>query len=257
MKKITLIIFLLTVINLKSQEICGSINYKTKGYITTYSIMNFNENFSYNRELVVKLTKDEKEKINQESGNTTTNIIVGSKNLEPFFEYNDRTNFYFNEEYIDGTIDIIKEDKRKWNWNILPDTKKIGEFICKKATTNFRGSDFTAWFTSEIPLPFGPWKAKDLPGVILELYDGNNLIHITTTNVTLKSKNKCKIPVDKKKLNTAITIKGFLKKQKLKDKEYFSMLNSKLPKGAKPYKLAEDCDDCPKELKLENFNEQN
>ena len=67
----------------------------------------------------------------------------------------------------------IKEVAPSQTWKIEKETKKIGKFNCKKATTTFRGRTYTAWFTSDIPLPYGPWKLHGLPGLILEAYDSN------------------------------------------------------------------------------------
>jgi hypothetical protein len=39
---------------------------------------------------------------------------------------------------------------------------------CKKATTNFRGRYWEAWYTEEIPIGQGPWKLCGLPGMILK-----------------------------------------------------------------------------------------
>lgn len=250
-----LIIFLFTFLNINSQEICGTIEYEVKGYKTIYFKMIFNDNFSFNTEKEVKLSDNEKE-THKSEGSVTNKIIEGRRNLTPIFLYNDKQNFYFNEEFIDGEIAVVKEDKITWKWKILSETKKIGNFTCQKAQTTFRGSAFTAWFTNEIPVPFGPWKAKDLPGLILELFDSNEIMHITATKVTLKSKEKCVFPINEKTLKKAVSIQSYLNTQKKKDKEYFARLNSKLPKGSKPFKLAEDCEDCPKEIKLENFNEK-
>jgi GLPGLI family protein len=40
-------------------------------------------------------------------------------------------------------------------WNLSDETKKIGEYVCKKANCQFRGRSYTAWFTEEIPVPTG------------------------------------------------------------------------------------------------------
>lgn len=51
------------------------------------------------------------------------------------------------------------------------DTDPIMDYECSKATTEFAGRNYTAWFTPEIPLPFGPYKFGGLPGLILKLED--------------------------------------------------------------------------------------
>lgn len=58
------------------------------------------------------------------------------------------------------------------NWKIITkDSKKINNFQCYKATTVFRGSKITAYYTPEIPINSGPFKFKGLPGIILEIYN--------------------------------------------------------------------------------------
>lgn len=56
----------------------------------------------------------------------------------------------------------------KWNLK-YKETKKIGKYICKKATAIFRGTDIEAWYTIDIPVSLGPFKFKGLPGLILEV----------------------------------------------------------------------------------------
>lgn len=57
-------------------------------------------------------------------------------------------------------------------WNFSDeDTDPIMGYDCRKATAEFAGRSYTAWFTPEIPLPFGPYKFGGLPGLILKLED--------------------------------------------------------------------------------------
>ena len=57
------------------------------------------------------------------------------------------------------------------DWEILSDTLTVAGHLCQKAICRFRGRDFVAWFTPDIPINNGPWKFGGLPGLILKLYD--------------------------------------------------------------------------------------
>lgn len=71
----------------------------------------------------------------------------------------------------------VKEKTPTLSWELYEETKTIGDFICHKAIVSFRGRNYTAWYTPQIPLPYGPWKLQGLPGVILEAYDTNKEIY--------------------------------------------------------------------------------
>ncbi len=66
------------------------------------------------------------------------------------------------------------EELDLFNWVIQPETKKIAGYQCQKATTRFSGRNYTAWFTSEIPISDGPYKFNGLPGLIVEISDEQN-----------------------------------------------------------------------------------
>ncbi len=59
----------------------------------------------------------------------------------------------------------------KINWTILPETKNIEGFKAQKATTQFGGRNWIAWFTNDIQLQDGPYKFCGLPGLILNIED--------------------------------------------------------------------------------------
>lgn len=56
-------------------------------------------------------------------------------------------------------------------WELHPDTTTILSYSCQKATCRFKGRDYEAWFTLEIPRSEGPWKLQGLPGLILRAED--------------------------------------------------------------------------------------
>lgn len=90
-------------------------------------------------------------------------------------------NFYIfkkqTSEEVSFTEKIIKdnfryvEDINDLNWEILPETKEVAGFSAQKAKTSFGGRNYTAWFTTEIPISEGPYKFRGLPGLILEISD--------------------------------------------------------------------------------------
>jgi GLPGLI family protein len=87
----------------------------------------------------------------------------------------------------------VKEELPKIDWIITSDNQKIGNFVCTKATAEFRGRNYTAWFTTEIPLPFGPWKLHGLPGLILEAYDTNKEVYFYFKNLEYPTQTHLKV----------------------------------------------------------------
>ena len=63
------------------------------------------------------------------------------------------------------------QDIDKIQWEIQAEAKEIAGYQVQKATTNFAGRDYIAWFTPEIPLSDGPYKFAGLPGLIVEIRD--------------------------------------------------------------------------------------
>lgn len=59
-------------------------------------------------------------------------------------------------------------------WNILEGDTIIAGYACKKATTQFAGREYVAWFAPEVRLPFGPYKFSKLPGLIFRISDTQN-----------------------------------------------------------------------------------
>jgi len=99
-------------------------------------------------------------------------------------------------------FNYVKDSIPKIDWKISNETKEIGTIECTKATTSFRGRDYTAWFSFSIPLPYGPWKLQGLPGLILEAYDTNKEIYFYFKSIEYPSKKNLQIIVPDPKTNT-------------------------------------------------------
>ena len=100
------------------------------------------------------------------------NVVVYIPNTKKneFYKTIESSLIYYNE-YIphkDSAYQVY-DSIPDFNWEITDETKTILGFICKKATAKFRGSNISAYFTEEIPIPFGPWKFDGLPGLILKV----------------------------------------------------------------------------------------
>lgn len=80
-------------------------------------------------------------------------------------QYVDRISSGFTPVNIGYNEDI------KFNWKIDNQKEKIGAYDTQKATTEYGGRKWTAWFASEIPLQDGPYKFYGLPGLIVKISD--------------------------------------------------------------------------------------
>src|SRR5690554_6438375 len=72
------------------------------------------------------------------------------------------TDSIHSQRHIVETPYYVSEKIVPPEWVLLEDTKQIGGFTCQKALTTFRGRNYTAWFTSQIPVNLGPWKLNGL-----------------------------------------------------------------------------------------------
>lgn len=96
---------------------------------------------------------------------------------------------YVSANEIFGKAFLIKDSIKPINWRLINETKNIGNYTCFKAeyTETYTDKTFssegkieeiekekttTAWYTPQIPLSHGPEDFQGLPGLILEINDG-------------------------------------------------------------------------------------
>lgn len=107
-------------------------------------------------------------------GTVSTNSDQG----ESYQIYKDRLNTHIkivDRASAEGN-DFLQEDAiGKLPWQIENGTDTLLGYACQKAKLSFRGRDYTAWFTADIPINDGPWKFMGLPGLILKVEDSMRL----------------------------------------------------------------------------------
>ena len=65
------------------------------------------------------------------------------------------------------------DDLNGVQWQITTDTMTCLNYLCQKATGDFRGRNYEAWFAPDLPVNDGPWKFSGLPGLILYVTDSS------------------------------------------------------------------------------------
>ena len=92
-----------------------------------------------------------------------------------------RYNYYIFKNYPEGKITKInsimgdffkyRQSLNAFDWELTSETSEMNGFMVQKATTEYVGRAWVAWFTPDIPYNDGPYKFNGLPGLILETRD--------------------------------------------------------------------------------------
>ena len=75
---------------------------------------------------------------------------------------------------IPGTNFKYEEPLDIFNWKLTQETSTICGYNAKKATCDFGGRSWVAWFAPELPYSDGPYKFNGLPGLIVKIADTRN-----------------------------------------------------------------------------------
>ena len=183
-------IFLLISSLVPAQELTDKFKYKAT-YDLTWQIDSTNSE-SIQNETMVLFIGDKISRFSSEGQYIADSIKEAYKDRErtqqSFNEMRSKMpmsalNFYVfkrqNSAQVSFTEKIVRDNYRyiqdidDLNWEILPETKEVAGFVAQKAKASFSGRDYTAWFTTEIPISEGPYKFRGLPGLILKISDNN------------------------------------------------------------------------------------
>lgn len=66
-----------------------------------------------------------------------------------------------------------KDDMRDFDWILHDETVELLGYTCQKATLDYGGRQWEAWFSPDIPIHYGPFKFGNLGGLILKMEDAS------------------------------------------------------------------------------------
>lgn len=78
-------------------------------------------------------------------------------------------------------------DTPQIRWQQEEQTDSIAGYLCHLAKTEFRGRSWTAWYTTDIPHRYGPWKFSGLPGLILQVEDSSGIYKWSCSGILKRS----------------------------------------------------------------------
>jgi Protein of unknown function (Porph_ging). len=143
---------------------------------------------------------------------------------------NIKSKMMLSEEDFFGKEFLITDSLPNWNWQLMNETKKIGNYTCYKAvsvipvtkedmeeyekmkkkksegaTQLFTVSEpkertITVWYTPEIPISQGPGEYWGLPGLIMEVNDATTVVLCSKIILNPKDKITIKVPKSGKKV---------------------------------------------------------
>jgi len=147
---------------------------------------------------------------------------------------NVKDNAYLQENELMGKAFLVKDELKPIEWKMDGATKQIGKYTVYKATAEVdapaasalqfgrRGGGrnqaaageeekpaapekitVTAWYTMQVPVNQGPGKYWGLPGLILELHEGNTTLLCTKLVLNSEKPEKIKVPSKGKKVTQA------------------------------------------------------
>ena len=74
-----------------------------------------------------------------------------------------------------------------FGWELTDDTLTVGGYLCQKAVGKYGGRTWTAWYSEDVSAPYGPWKLRGLPGMILKAEDADGIFHFDFAGLMRRS----------------------------------------------------------------------
>ena len=97
------------------------------------------------------------------------------------YESNQRTE---SREFMDKKF-LIKGEPETFKWKLTGETKQVGQYLCQQATFQDSTENVEAWFTMSVPVPLGPSRYGQLPGLILHVDVNEGERTLTATDIDI------------------------------------------------------------------------
>lgn len=216
MRTILAIVSLLIVLTLNGQELLSTVTYKKKTMFNLENIkdvkaktllqnvnsavkdLEFKLVFSLNESFFSELEKLDSEKTNALSNNLARKMGIGNG----IFYMNTIKDRIIIQKSLSSDLFLIESEIESQKWKKTNETKQIGKYACFKATTTVLEEtvsagtverEVIAWYTPQIPAPFGPAGFGGLPGLILEIQKGQFILYAEKISLNAKTE-KIKVP---------------------------------------------------------------
>ena len=154
------------------------------------------------------------------NGNVMVMSIGGGGGNDIYYK-NIKENRVAEKADLMGKTFLVKDELQSFDWKMTGETKNIGEYTVYKAVwerevenismsmvngeskevTKTEMRTTTAWYTLDIPVSNGPMQYGGLPGLILEINDGNQTIVCTEIVLNPKDRPSIKEPEKGKVVN--------------------------------------------------------
>jgi GLPGLI family protein len=144
-----------------------------------------------------------------------------------------------------STVGTVRDSLGIIKWKIEKGNKEILAYACKKATCEFRGRKYTAYYTPKISIPDGPYKFYGLPGLILEISSEDHFIHLEAKSITKGDNSIFELP--KTMYDKHMDFREYTKKKTEQLEEYVKKGEARLPLEKQGLKFS------AKEEELEKF----
>ena len=83
------------------------------------------------------------------------------------------------QEELYPSIYQTDEPLQKQKWNLSEQEDSIFGYLCRAAEAKYRGKNWKAYYTEEVPASIGPWKLGGLPGMITKVEDEEGIHSFT------------------------------------------------------------------------------
>lgn len=140
---------------------------------------------------VLEATNDEAKA--QQEGNKVSNRGMDIYVLSSFETGRSVVTHPLNFDYYKYEEEMIRPE---WVIDESVTETKSG-YKCHKATADYLGRAWTAWYTPEVPTPAGPWKLWGLPGLIVEASEADGIYSFSLSSFAPMDEQDSKIDCDK------------------------------------------------------------